>query len=219
VVCPQSPLLLRELNGQQDSVGDLRDACSRAIRHLLEHEPDLIAVVGGADATLALDTAHTPSGAAEPAWACWNFKLASQLLSESGWRGPTQWRLLAWDAEPEICEEIGRQLASQPDRVGLLVMADGSACRSEKAPGYLDPRAHVFDAALVGALERGDSIPLRGLDAMLAEQLLVQGRVAFHVLGSAFHRTSTPVPRLHYQDDPFGVLYVVATWCGTEPAS
>ena len=37
----------------------------------------------------------------------------------------------------------------------LLVVADGSARRTEKAPGHLDPRAAAVDDALVDALSSG----------------------------------------------------------------
>ena len=45
-----------------------------------------------------------------------------------------------------------------PDLGGaaVLAVADGSACRSEKAPGYLDERAFDFDAGIGAALTKGD---------------------------------------------------------------
>src|SRR4051812_16596357 len=45
------------------------------------------------------------------------------------------------------CLELGAELAAVADRVGLLVMGDGSARHDVKAPGYLDPRAASWDEA------------------------------------------------------------------------
>ena len=39
--------------------------------------------------------------------------------------------------------------------------ADGSASRSEKAPGYLHPQAEEFDASVVAALASGDPASFR----------------------------------------------------------
>jgi hypothetical protein len=76
----------------------------------------------------------------------------------------------------------GPELSGLGDRVGLLVMADGSACRSPRAPGYLDPRAAAFDAALEQAVRGGDLGALRAMDESVARELLASGRPAWQVL-------------------------------------
>ncbi|MEV4317180.1 hypothetical protein [Actinocrispum sp. NPDC049592] len=103
------------------------------------------------------------------------------------------------------------------ERTALLVMADGSASRSLKAPGYLDARAHEFDAGVVRALACGDSDALLGLDSGLADELLMQGRAALQVLGAAV--PSVRVAEVRHQEDPFGVLYFVAFWLAGEESS
>src|SRR5882757_7018933 len=40
--------------------------------------------------------------------------------------------------------------------VALVVMGDGSARRSARAPGFLDPRGEPFDATVAAALRAGD---------------------------------------------------------------
>jgi len=55
------------------------------------------------------------------------------------------------------------------------VVADGSARRTEKAPGHLDDRAEGFDAQVEKALAAGDPELLKALDVNLAEALLVGG--------------------------------------------
>lgn len=87
---------------------------------------------------------------------------------------------------------------------GVLVVGNGSAKRSEKAPGHLDERASDFDAALGAALRRGD---LGGVDWTLAEELWasVEGirRAADVISGPAV---------VDHDDDPYGVQYWVMRW-------
>ncbi|MGH3413856.1 MAG: hypothetical protein ACRDPH_12330 [Marmoricola sp.] len=92
----------------------------------------------------------------------------------------------------------------------LVVAADGSARRGEKAPGHLDPRAFDFDEGVRKALDEGEAATLRGLDLDLALELLALGAPALRRLGELL-----PEPRsaeLLYHDDPFGVAYWVARW-------
>lgn len=93
----------------------------------------------------------------------------------------------------------------------LLVVADGSARRGEKAPGHLDPRAHGFDATIGEALRRGDPAALAVLDQDLGAQLLAGGVPAFRALGALLgdRRVQTGVD---YDADPFGVQYWVVRW-------
>jgi aromatic ring-opening dioxygenase LigB subunit len=95
--------------------------------------------------------------------------------------------------------------------VGLLVMGDGSACRSEKAPGYLDERAAAFDASVAAALAAADTAALTTLDEGLAAELRAVGRASWQVLAGAAEGTGL-TGTLLYEGAPFGVGYFVATW-------
>ncbi len=58
-----------------------------------------------------------------------------------------------------------------------------------------------------------DLAALRGLDPALAAELMVSGRAPWAVLAAAVQAESgRPRASLEYADDPFGVLYLVATW-------
>jgi hypothetical protein len=116
---------------------------------------------------------------------------------------------VASDASPEDCAKLGAEIADS-DRVGLLIMGDGSACRTQKAPGYLDERAAPFDEAVARALATADRGALLTLDPDLAAELLVAGRAAWQVLAGA----DGPISRseLLYHDAPYGVGYLVASW-------
>lgn len=94
----------------------------------------------------------------------------------------------------------------------LLVVANGSATRTEKAPGFLDERSADFDAAIGTALAMGDPAALTGLDLGLAEELWCPDAPALVRLAG----TPGPVEAtVEYDDDPFGVQYWVVRWqCG-----
>lgn len=193
-VCPHPPLLLRELNGQIDSVPELRAACHDAIRTIVGWRPDRIVIVG-------LDSP-------------WALRVANRLLIESGWHGDAEWHPLRPDSTTAERTEAADNLVGTPDRSALLVMADGTASRTVKAPGYFDQRAVDVDETLVRALRDGDYEQLTRFDDGLADELRMQGVPALHVLGAAV-RTAAPrsvLPVVSYVDAPFGVLYVVATW-------
>ena len=95
--------------------------------------------------------------------------------------------------------------------VGLLVVGDGSARRTEKAPGFFDDRAAAFDASVAAALEAGDPSALAGIDHALGEELLVDGlsawsAAAVHAAGRRWDAT------VLLDDAPYGVGYLIATW-------
>jgi hypothetical protein len=96
---------------------------------------------------------------------------------------------------------------------GVLVVANGTARRTEKAPGHLDDRAPQFDDTVEGALRRGDATPLRGLDAGLAEQLWVRDWPALLALADLVDGCPMEIA---YSDDPYGVQYWVGrATCGS----
>jgi hypothetical protein len=89
-----------------------------------------------------------------------------------------------------------------------LVVASGSARRSEQAPGHLDKRAFDFDGAIGAALTSGDAAALRNIDEKLADELLatgIPGLKSLATLGRSRAKT-------WYDDDPYGVQYWVVTW-------
>jgi hypothetical protein len=99
--------------------------------------------------------------------------------------------------------------ADLPDADSVLVVADGTAKRSEKAPGHLDARAEAFDDAVARALEQADQQALSRLDPVLAAELWVQGLPAWQ---AAARLSGAWVGRLTYAQAPFGVGYTVAVW-------
>ncbi|NEA49106.1 hypothetical protein G3I35_23295, partial [Streptomyces sp. SID10815] len=79
--------------------------------------------------------------------------VAAYLLERTGWAdAPVEGLGVDPSLAPERCLAAGRDIAARAGRVALLVMGDASACRSLKAPGYLDERAEPFDAEAARAL-------------------------------------------------------------------
>ncbi len=95
--------------------------------------------------------------------------------------------------------------------VGLIVMGDASARRSERAPGYLDSRSQAFDLGVLAALQSGDGAALSALDPRLGEELLAAGVPAWRAAG-ALLEGSRYDSQVAYAGDPFGVGYFVAHW-------
>lgn len=92
----------------------------------------------------------------------------------------------------------------------LLVMANGSAKRGEKAPGHFDERALDFDDAVDLALRSGDGSRLARLDPQLGAELWASGIGTMRDLGERLGdgwQVSVP-----YADAPYGVLWWVAAW-------
>ncbi|HVG64638.1 MAG TPA: hypothetical protein VND02_01015, partial [Actinomycetota bacterium] len=73
-------------------------------------------------------------------------------------------------------------------RVGLVVMGDLSACRTDRAPGTFRPEAAAYDAAISEAFRGATPKRLLDLDPTQAASLLVSGRVPLQVLAGAFEQ-------------------------------
>jgi hypothetical protein len=133
---------------------------------------------------------------------------------QAGWQPERVLQMVAHDEPPGRCAEIGAglaNLAGAAGRVALLVMADGSARRGLRAPGYLDERSVAFDAGVEQAVRSGRLEGLLAIDPALAADLMATGRPAWQVLAGALagRKVSSEV---RYCDDPFGVAYLVASF-------
>ncbi|WP_329115107.1 class III extradiol dioxygenase subunit B-like domain-containing protein [Streptomyces sp. NBC_01353] len=228
-VCPCPPLLVPEVAaGAAGELDAARTACSDAVGLLAASRPDRLYVVGPADegargpfpagsagsfAGFGVDLSVTlgagPAGERPlPA----SLAVAAWLLERTDWAdAPVEGLGVGEPLEPARCVSTGRELAATADRVALLVMGDGSACRTLKAPGYLDERAAAFDAEAAQALGAADVDALLALDENLAYELKVAGRAPWQVLAGAAEGAELD-GRLLYQDAPYGVGYFVAAW-------
>ncbi|MGP4094701.1 hypothetical protein [Nonomuraea sp. KM90] len=209
-VCPPTPLVLLEMP-------DLRSACRTAIAALREARPDALIVVGGADTTGAYagGAAGTlrpwgpdlAAGTGEPVLPL-SLTVARLLMGEPA---PDGFRSVAFDATAGECRELGEQLAEAGERVALLVMADGSACLSPRAPGRYDETAGPYNDGIAKAIAAGDASALAALDPGQADRLWVSGRAALQVLAGAAG-TRAFGGRLLMATAPYGVGYFAGLW-------
>lgn len=220
--------------GAAGDLAGVREACRDAVRAVRDARPDLLVLVGTAPATgpvplagrgsfagygVGVEVTLDPVGApgTGPAWPL-SLTVGAWLLQQVGGVPPGTAVALygVHPAEPPArCAAVGAELARRADRVGLLVLGDGTACRSEKAPGYLDPRAADVDAGVARALAAADPAALAALDPALAEQLQAAGRAPWQVLAGAAGDASY-TGELLAEGDPWGVAYLVATWHRTD---
>ncbi|MCX6396398.1 MAG: hypothetical protein NTV23_07935 [Propionibacteriales bacterium] len=102
-------------------------------------------------------------------------------------------------------ELLGDYRGSGP---GLLVVANGTATRTEKAPGHFDERAEGFDALVGAALRTGDFGPLADLDLDLAGELWAPDASALVALAGLV----TTSAETDYDAAPYGVQYWVTRY-------
>ncbi|GGU57278.1 class III extradiol dioxygenase subunit B-like domain-containing protein [Streptomyces lavendofoliae] len=229
-VCPCPPLLVPDVAaGAAPELDGARTACSDALAVLAASRPDLLVVVGpgaeeaperypagavggfrGFGVGLDVRLGAGPGGDDRPLPA--PLAVGAWLLERARWAGaPVEGLAVGERLAPERCAVAGRELAARAGRVALLVLGDGSACRSLKAPGYLDDRAAPFDERAARALGAADTGALAALDEHLAYELKAAGRAPWQVLAAAAEGAGLE-GRLLYEDAPYGVGYFVAAW-------
>jgi hypothetical protein len=212
-------------------LAQLREACDRSVDRLFAAAPDLIAVVGDAARTfqpassaigsfagygvpiaVRLDGLATTGSASADALPL-SLTVGAWLLRDRAVAPPRLGQAVASTATAAECAALGASLCDREARVALLVMGDGSARHGEKSPGYADPRADAFDAAVNGALAAADVDALLGLDVAVAAELMVAGRAPWQVMAGAVAATGGRWRgAVSYADAPYGVGYTVATW-------
>lgn len=217
--CPAPPLLLPAVEGRPGAeTTALRRACATALGALLAVRPDVVVVVG---AGTAPGERFGPGDAGDLR----GFGVDAEVPFSGGARpGGRRLRLAhtlgAWLLDEVGCGalrigvgpvDLGPLLASLRGSVAVLAMGDGSARRTVKAPGYLDPAAEPFDAAVAAALATGDAAALAALDPTEGERLLAAGVPTWRAVGTVLDGRAFTA-RLHLAAAPFGVGYVVADW-------
>ncbi|MEV6395808.1 class III extradiol dioxygenase subunit B-like domain-containing protein [Streptomyces sp. NPDC051907] len=228
-VCPCPPLLVPEVAaGAAAELDAARAACADAVAVLAAARPNLLIAVGPADeeargryhagATgsfreFGVDLeARLGDGPEQDRPLPASLTVAAWLLDRNRWgAAPVEALGVGMSLGVDQCAEAGRDLAGRAERVALLVMGDGTACRTLKAPGYLDERAAAYDREVARALGAADVEALMSLDESLAHELQAAGRAPWQVLAGAAEGASLE-GRLLHEDAPYGVGYFVAAW-------
>ncbi|NEB80214.1 hypothetical protein G3I40_34160 [Streptomyces sp. SID14478] len=231
-VCPCPPLLVPEVAaGAAPELDAARAASEEALGAVLAAAPDVLWVIGagprqgvhqpGSRGTFRpfgvdLDV-HLGAPAAEPAAATLppSLSVGAWLIARAGWTGEVRGYEVSGDGSSFAHADGAWRLAegrTGQERVGFLVVGDGTACRTVKAPGYLDERAEGVDARIAEALRTLDHDNyLAQLDATLADELKISGRAPWQILTGAWEKADGTA-RLLYEDAPYGVGYFVASW-------
>jgi hypothetical protein len=231
-VCPHPPVLIPAVMGSAGTgpeFGDLRAACTAAVRGLLQAQPDLLLVVGGGPAggTYAWPAAGGmlafgvpwATGPGEPVLPL-SLTVGAWLLTETlpavspAVSPAVQFRAVAAVTPPDGCLRLGAQLAALAPRVALLVMGDASARKAAGVHGAADPAAERYDAGVAEALGAADAGALARLDPGLDAELMIAGRAAWQVLAGAAStgRGRALRGQLRYAAAPLDVTYLVASW-------
>ncbi len=187
LVLPQPPALL-EPRSVIDPVEELRAVCEAAVADL---PPGRRLIVVAAP----VPESNAARGVTEPL----GHRVARQLLSGTAF-------------EPHLAlPDAAGAILGTTEAASLIVMADGSARRGERAPGHVHPGAIDFDDALEEALRAGDADALAELDPEVGAELWCEGVAGFRLLG-ALVRGRVVAADLLYADAPYGVAWWVARW-------
>ncbi len=182
LVVPGAPLLLPPYP-RHDPAPELREACGVAVAALPRGPVTVLAP--------PLAPAARSRGVTVPL----GHRVADHLLGERA-----------------VAAHLTTDEPLPPDLAGVLVLvADGTARRHERAPGHLHPDAVATDDAIEVALRAGDAAALRALDPSRAEELWCEGLPGFVALGELAGDREVRA-EVTYADAPYGVAWWVARW-------
>lgn len=223
--CPHPPALIPAVAQRATAeFEDLLTLCDRAITDVRSTRPDRLVLLGSGPRSRE----YPPSASGSLAGFGVPVEVHLAPGGDSADRLPLSLTVGAWLVNRALGPRSGAigvavgpdffesRAAGQLDgaireRVGLIVMGDGTARRSRAAPGYWDKRAEGFDAAVLAALAAGDSAALAALDLQLAAELLCAGAPAWVAAGVLLAGVRMDAEVL-YAEAPFGVQYIVAGW-------
>jgi hypothetical protein len=215
-VCPGTPLLSPQVSVTAEGVAAVQAAARDAVAALVSGTLDEVVVIGEAPVT----------GPCQGTWDWYGFGVGLRggrgpglpralgvgaWLLDDAWAGPSRYVGVSPAESPARCASLGAALRDEPGSRALLVIGDGSARRSLKAPGHLDERAEAFDEGVAAARATADLEALAALDDDLATQLMAAGRAPWQVLAAAAAGGAWD-SRLLLHEAPYGVGWLVAHW-------
>jgi hypothetical protein len=215
---PSAPLLVPAVAGGSAGLDEAMRAASRdVVTRAMLAGPDEIVVVAATsppgdwpgEATWDFDGFGVPRLPADPRPTLpWSLGIGAWLLDECGWDGA---RRYIGVGESRLASTDLDDLRS--DRaMSIVVVGDGSACRSEQAPGHLDERAEPFDDGIADLLRRGDAAGFHAIDRGTAAELMCHGLPAWRFAATAVEGAGVSYAELATYTAPYGVGYFVAFW-------
>ncbi len=194
---PTTPLLIPDLaTGAAGELGALRSAATAAVADVCSHATAIAVLVPGS-ADLALTT-----------WSLRGFGIDVG----DGEPVPLPVAIAGWLLDGRPAHVLGTDAAGRRlhDYDAVLAMGDGSAARTDKAPLHLDPQAAALDDAALAAIRSADLDTLRGLDLPAHDAVGATGPRVWKTLAGLI--TDVESSTVLSTTDPYGVLYLVATW-------
>jgi len=220
VFIPAAPLLCPDVDIEELLV-DERDASIELILEFTQDAQQVI-VIGSGDRTHWFDQGGVGStrgfgGLLDYGLGTGTVKLpqpltiAAAILSGANWSGATIGLEVAHDSTADDRKKLGSEVALKADELATLVVVvgDGSATRTEKAPGYVQPDAASFDEAMARAINEADVYAILDVDQEQADRLWCRGIPAWQVAANAAGQMQGT---LILESAPFGVNYLVASW-------
>lgn len=130
-------------------------------------------------------------------------ELRAACLAAVCWLGADV-QVLADPQGARVAQHLLDTTTRAPGPASYLLVGNGSACRSEKAPGHLDDRSFDHDRDVEAWLSGRGPLPPADLSAALLSR--VDG------FAQAAGLFTLVEPQVDYTDDPFGVQYWVMRW-------
>ena len=222
---PAAPLLVPGLNGHTMPAPEVRAAALEAIQRMIDAGVDEVIVLAEADRDGLFDSTapwglhriggmHTLSepgaGVTFDQLLTVSLAIGASVLRDAGWTGTTSFYALERTMSADAAAEVGRGLEATRRSVGLLLLGNGSACCTEKAPGSFHPQAETFNATLLTVIRQGDRAAMMELSAHDTADQLSDVRVPLQVFAGATsgHRF---LGSITFADDFAGVYYICAT--------
>lgn len=222
VVIPAAPALLPGLGGTADPLGPLRDTLTAAVETQLgvtaSQAPLLVVGDVGAETEPGEFGWEAPSGirrftdgGVEPGALPTSLDIARDALRRCGVApGRREIRMVGVaDTRREVLADLG-SVAARSGAL-LIVVADGPASLTEKAPGYLHAHAARVADEVERAVGGGDPEALAGLDRERAREVWMRGWAPLQVLAIAAGGRRWLAEDVAVQA-PFGVQYLLARW-------
>jgi hypothetical protein len=213
---PSAPLLVSEVAGGSAGLDDaLRAACRDAVERATASPVDEVRVVAGVEAAgpWSSDATWDFGGFGVEQLAVgdrprlpWPLGIGGWLLDACGWSGPRRYVGVDGTSAQQLTARDGQGATA------LLVVGDGTSCRTERAPGHFDERAEAFDRAVAELLAHGDAAGLGRLDQGLAEELVCGAVPTWKAVAAALEGSTVDAAELLADVAPYGVGYFVALW-------
>lgn len=219
-VIPAAPILVTGLTGTATPALDVRAAALAAIGDVLRSEPEFIVMIAQGDRDAHFDESaslhlHRLGGMQDDrpsqhsSVMPLSLAIGTSLLRDAGWTGPFDGRLADAAMSSAQAQSLGRHLCADSRRLGVLLLANASACSSAAAPGSWHEGSEAFNADVLEVIRTRDSQALTRLTQSSCREQLSDAFVPMHVLAGLTSETDTST--VHHAGEFRGVQHMCAS--------